>query len=198
MIGFAARGDARAVPVIRELQRLHRWPHGYLVDGRHVVPLGRWADVVCTYLEGGCDALREYARWSEPDSFSFAVSVLEELKSAVAAKTLAELAGEVAAALPKRLADAKKLAEAINFTMSFDEAPRLDRATAAKLRSFLHDLLNQRPDVVWRMTAVYALRGVGDEESLRMLAAMHVPPDQSRDVAKVIKILQKRLGAAGK
>jgi hypothetical protein len=159
------------------------------------VPLGRWADVVCDYLEGGCDVLLAYARRPEADSFSFAVHVLSELKSAEATVALAELAGEVVAELPRRLADAKTLADAINVTMSFDAAPALDRPTAAKLRSFLHRLLGQDVNVPWRLTAVYALRGVGDEESIRLISSMRAAPQGSRDAAKVVKIIRKRLDA---
>ena len=48
------------------------------------------------------------------------------------------------------------------------------------------------------MTAFYALRGVGDEESVRLLKATAVKPDQARDVAKVVRIIRKRLGATGR
>src|SRR5262245_40509161 len=79
---FAKLGDRRAVPVICELQVQHNWPRSNLVNGELVPPLARWADVVCAYLEGGCDALIAYARGTEPRAFYFAVSVLEEVRSA--------------------------------------------------------------------------------------------------------------------
>jgi hypothetical protein len=197
LVAFAVGGDRSAAPAIRELKARHKWPHSHLVGGRHVVPLGRWADVTCSYLEGGCDALLAYARRPEADAFSFAVHVLSELKSAPAAAALAELSREVAAALPRRLAEAKTLADAISVTMSFDGAPALDRPTAATIRSFLHRLLSQDLNVPWRLTAVYALRGVGDEDSIRLISSMPPAPEGSRDALKVIKIIRKRLGASG-
>src|SRR5689334_8349569 len=78
---LAVIGDDKVARAIRELQERHAWPYGNRQGDQHVIPLGRWADVVCTYLEGGADALVAYARRNEPEAFDFAVSILSGVKS---------------------------------------------------------------------------------------------------------------------
>jgi hypothetical protein len=194
LTAFAAAGDARAVPVIRELQREHGWPHSNRQGKSLVVPLGRWADVVCVYLEGGCDALVAYARRREPDSFDFAASVLEELKSAAAVGAMAELARGLVKRLPERLGDGVRLASAINLALSFKKPPAMDPVTCGELRSFLHRLLSNELPQEARASVVCALRGVGDEESIRIIDGLpkfHGPWAGLEAIAS--KAIRKRL-----
>jgi len=95
--------------MIRELAKKYSWPATNFIRGQHVGPTGRWAEVVCIYLEGGCDALVEYARPGKRRSFRFATAILEELKSAPTILAAAELAEEVQRSLPKRIDDAQAL-----------------------------------------------------------------------------------------
>lgn len=169
---FAVLGDARAVPVIRELQAKHNWPHSNRVGDVHVAPLARWAEVVCTYLEGGCDALVNYARRTKPESLAFAVSVLGEVKSAECVLALAELSEDVDGVSPERLKDGLKLADAINLTLSFKNPPPIYPETAEQLRTFLHTLLGQDLSESERVRVVCALRGVGNEESIRLIGTV--------------------------
>lgn len=174
LCAMAVLGQSAAVPVIRELQERYSWSQSKRDGGAHVVPLGRWADVVCSYLDGGADALVSYAHSKEPDSFYYAVSVLGDLKSSVAVLALAELAAEVQRDLPKRRGDAVKLAEAVNLTLSFKKPPAVHERTARSLRTFLHALLRQALNEPQRAIVVCALRGVGDESSIALLQT--IPP----------------------
>jgi hypothetical protein len=169
LTAFAAIGDRAAVPVVRELQAKYDWPRSNRVNGRHVVPLGRWAEVVCAYLEGGWDALIDYARGPEPDAFYFAISVLEVTKSPVSLVVLTELSSIISKKLSSRKADAVKLAEAINHVLSFKKPPPVYPGTATSLRRFLHALVRQKLTQPERATVVCALRGVGDEESIQII-----------------------------
>lgn len=166
---FAVLGNPIAIPVIRELTAKHGWPRSNCVGDAHVAPLARWAEVVCTFLEGGCDALVEYARKPEPKSLYFAVSVLEQVKSAAAVLALAELADDIVRASPERTEDALKLASAINLALSFKNPPRVQPNTAAQLRTFLHGLFRLDLSEPQRAVIVCALRGVGDDESIRLI-----------------------------
>ena len=169
---LAVIGDPRAAPVVRELQQRYAWPYDNREGDKHIVPLGRWAAVVCAYLEGGADALVAYARREEPQSFYFAVSVLRELKSPAAVLALAELAAEVTRDLRERIEDAVVLADAVNLVLSFKGAPVVYEQTAAQLRSFLHAALGQELNEAQRAAMVCALRGVGDERSIALIGAM--------------------------
>lgn len=172
LTAFALLNEVCAASVIRELQVEFAWPRTNRVRGVHVVPLGRWAEVVCLYLEGGCDALTAYARSSEPESFNFAVSVLSEVKTSACVVALAELAADVSRALPKRKKDGLKLSEAINLTLSFKNPPPVRPKTTRELRTFLHSLLGKRLTETESAWVVCALRGVGDEESIRLISAL--------------------------
>src|SRR4051794_32883987 len=83
LLHFAKIGDGLAVPVLREITTTSGWSRLPIPCGEHshVIPLARWTEVICTYLEGGIEALVAYARLAEEDSLHFAVAVLEELKS---------------------------------------------------------------------------------------------------------------------
>jgi hypothetical protein len=169
LMKFAVLGDISAVPVIRELQAKHYW---YETDRNDVVNcayLAPWVEVICLYLEGGCDALVSYARKKQEKSFYFAVAVLEELKSTASILAVAELCSDVANELPISIEDAVKLARAINFTLSFKNPPKIYAHTIIQLRNFLHALLSQNLNQATRATIVCALRGVGDEESIRLI-----------------------------
>lgn len=166
LTAFAVLGDARAAAVIRELQAKHAWPRSNRAANG---PLARWAEVVCAYLEGGCDALVNYARRPESDSLYFAVAVLQEVKSAACVLALAKLSEDTVKALPKGVKDGLSLADAINLTLSFKNPPRVQSQTSKCLRSFLHALVRQKLGEPERARVVCALRGVGNEESIRLI-----------------------------
>lgn len=191
---LAVIGDAKAVPVIRELQERYAWPQDNCQGEKHLVPLARWAEVVCAYLEGGADALVAYARRAEADSFYFAVSVLSELKTAASVRAFVELAAGIESDLGTHTEDAIKLAEAINLVLLFKGAPVVHEQTAAELRRFLHAVLRQELSEPQRATAVCALRGVGDESSIQLIDAMpgFVAPWSGLE-STAIKSIRKRL-----
>jgi HEAT repeat protein len=173
LIAFAKLGDPRAIPVILELSTEYRWSRSIHDDaGRHVGPMARWAEVVCTYLDGGCDALVDYARRAEDESFHFAVSLLGDVKAPESAFALADLTNDLLRAFPERVHDACELADAINLTLSFKNPPPVTQAAEETLRSFLHALLRLDLSEPQRARAVCALRGVGDVESIAQIAEL--------------------------
>jgi hypothetical protein len=194
LLEFAVVGNKKAVAVIQELRNKYDWPRSNHVDGCHVVPFGRWAEVVCIYLEGGCDALVEYARRDEQESFYFAVAILEELQSSGSVSAQATLADELARDLQNRREDAFRLAEAINNTLSFKDAPVVAPETMARLRSFLHRYLALDLTDVQRASVVCALRGVGNLESIKLINELPTFEDCWSGLEKVAcKAIRKRL-----
>lgn len=123
ILNLASLNDPRFLPLLREVQQKFELTDSEAAGNLRVVPLGRWAEVVCTYLDGGCDAVAEYGRRSRKNSFYFAVSLLEEIKTEQSVSILAEFCGEVVTALPERIPDAVLLASAINLVLSFKDAP---------------------------------------------------------------------------
>ena len=172
LIELAVIGDQTAVPTIRELQREYQWPRTNFIANARAVPLGRWAEVVCDYLDGGCEALVAYAKRPEDDAFHFAVSVLGEIKSPEAVQALVDLASDAPILLPERLNDRLSLSDAINLTLSFSSAPPVSPQDAICLRSFLHELLAECQTESECARVVCALRGVGDLGSFELIAKL--------------------------
>jgi hypothetical protein len=171
LVEFAVRGDKAAVSAIKDLSKNHNWPLTKHVGGARVVPLARWAEVVCVYLEEGCDGLIRHSQSLDEDAFSFAVSIFEELKTADAVAALAKLAGD-ASIQARALKDQLDLADAINLTCSFDEAPAISDDDAIKMRGFLHDLIPKTTVDSERARIVCALRGVGNADSIERIAGL--------------------------
>ena len=172
LLKFAILGDAKAVPVIRELESKHGWSRSDHNNNVRIVPMARWADVVCEYLSGGCNALVAYARKADTDSLNFSISVLEVLKSTESAIALKELSSDVVRALPDRLIDAIQISDGINLTFSFKNAPDISKDTECELRTFLHRILKQDLRSHDRARVVCALRGVGNEESIQIISGL--------------------------
>jgi len=169
LTAFAVRGDARAADVVRGLAAAYGWARRERVGRKRFVPLGRWADVVCLYLDGGVPAMVAYARRRQAGAFAFAVHVLEEVRSAAAVRGMAELARGLTKSLARRVADGVLLADAINRAMSFEGRPRLGQAAVKELRAFLHKLGGLKLSESQRAAVGCALRGVGDAESVAMV-----------------------------
>jgi hypothetical protein len=194
---FAILGDVRAIPVIREIQDKYGWSSSNQADGAHVVPLARWADVVCTYIEGGCDALVAYARGPDSESTHFAIQILGDVKSEACVLALADLSEDIIKDLPARLKDGLKLADAINFTLSFKSPPYVNPETIRRLYTFLHILLQQDLNEPQRGIVVCALRGVGNEESIHLIRKLPCFTGPWAGLESLAcKAIRKRLGHA--
>jgi hypothetical protein len=200
LTAFAVLGDPCAAPVIRELAEQYRWSRSGLDDdGALIGPMGRWAEVICAYLEDGASALVRYARRREAKSFHFAVAVLGDLKTTDAVAAMAQLTDDVAKELPERLQDGVELAASLNLTLSFKDPPEVDPRTTKRLRLFLHSLLPLKLSVPQRATVVCALRGVGDDESLRLIGDLPTFAGAWAGTSELVcRVIAKRLKAAAR
>ena len=146
------------------------WSEDGFVDGRRVVPFRRWATVVAIYHEQGIPGLTGLVRRNEENvPASFVFSVLEQLKSSASVQAILDILGDTAHEPSNDLELAKMAATAFNLILSFDGRPDLPEAVEAGVRNFLHTLLQLELPEPDRATAVFALRGVGDETSLELI-----------------------------
>ena len=165
---LAARlGDASVVAAIREMQRQYEWPQSNLVNEEHVAPLGRWADVVCRYIEEGHDGLVALAKDSE--CRTFCIGLLEDLASAGSVRALVQICTPVLVDPKSHLSLAVRCSEAFNLLLSFNSLDEIGEDKRAEVRGFLHRLLGVDLTAAQRSTVICALRGVGDEESIRLI-----------------------------
>jgi hypothetical protein len=173
LLKVAELGDASDAPFLRAL----RSEHGWSATGREgrslVVPFGRWADVVCRFLEDGYPGLVQAAK--EPDGAAeFCVSLLEQLKTAASVSALLAVGGPVIDRPAGDIKLALRLANGFNHLLSFKGAPAIAPTVEGQVRQFLHRLLAIDLSNVKRASVVCALRGVGDAESAALIGSL--PP----------------------
>jgi hypothetical protein len=173
LLKVAALGDASDAPLLRQLRAAYGWPDSGRPGDDPVVPLGRWADVVCTFLKQGYAGLIRLAR-QDPGAVEFCIGLLEEKKTPESVAALLAIGGGVIDRPGSDRRLALRLAGALNLLLAFKGAPRIDEATAARVREFLHRLLSLDLSEAERAVCVCALRGVGDERSLGLIGRL--PP----------------------
>jgi hypothetical protein len=176
LVKVAELGDSADAPFLRALKGEHGWSDTGREGRTRVVPFGRWVDTVCRFLEDGYPGLVQAAEES-PDAADYCVSVLEELKTAASVSAILDVGGPV---IEQPRADVKlavRLADGFNFLLSFKGVPAITPAVEQKVRGFLHRLLAAELSEVQRASVVCALRGVGDAESVALVASL--PPFQS-------------------
>jgi hypothetical protein len=172
LLKVAAKGDASAALLLRQLKAEHGWSDtGRGRDGK-VVPLGRWPDVVCCFLEHGYDGVVTLACKKRKTFAEFCISLLTELKAPSSVRALIRLGGGVLREPARDPRLALLLAGAFNLLLSFKGAPQVKETTTATIRKFLHGLLQLELSEPERATCVCALRGVGEETSIALIAGL--------------------------
>ncbi|MBK9029781.1 MAG: hypothetical protein IPL61_00305 [Myxococcales bacterium] len=179
---LGSRADAAG---LRALAAEHRWSRGRGGHGRRP-PLGRWADVVCAFLERGAPGLDAMRR--RPGGLAFCCGLLARVQTPASVAWLARAGARAATR-----ADARAIADALNLICSFKAAPVLPPAAAALARRFLHRQLTRDPSPHARASAICALRGIGDHTSLPLIAAAPPLPAIYRGVDRLaVRAITKR------
>lgn len=168
LLRVAVAGDAADASLLRELKAKHAWSDTGHEGRRRVVPFGRWAEAVCRFLEQGYDGLARMAG-EAADTAEFCIGVLEEVKTPESVSALLALARTA-----ERPEAATRLADAFNQLLSFKDGVALGSTVEREVREFLHPLLGTGLTENQRASVVCALRGVGDGESVALIAEL--PP----------------------
>lgn len=202
LLKIAKIGDASVIPLLQELSTKHAWSYsGIETDGARqirVAPFAKWVEVICEYLDGGCDALVAYAQRSDEGCWHFAVAVLESLKTGTSLLGIAELAELIRGDLQNRPKDADDIVDAINFTVSFKGAPPYSESVRAQLREWTHAYLHASSNEVSLARGVLCLRQLGDESSLELIKQLPPLPEPWHDCASMAsRAIKKRLKASG-
>jgi hypothetical protein len=171
LIKVAAIGDATDVPFLLALKAEQGWSDSGREGNIQVVPLGRWVDTVCCFLQEGYNGLVAMARESA-GAIEFCISVLEEIKTPQSVSALLRIGGKVIERPETDLRLAARLAGGFNLLLSFKSNPIIAPAVERQVRDFLHRLLTLKLTEEQQFYAVCALRGVGDSESLAVIAAL--------------------------
>jgi hypothetical protein len=175
LLRVIARAGASDASFLRRLKDENGWPDAGWMNGSRVVPFGRWVDVICCYLERGYAGLVESARArTDNDVAMFCVGLLEELKTPASVAALLAIGENIIERPEADRALSLRLARAFNLVLSFKDAPEVDREAIANVREFLHRTLLIDLSEAERAACVYALRSVGDSESLRLIATLPI------------------------
>ncbi len=168
LLKVAAVGDADNIHFLKALKREHGLSDSEFQGRRRVVPLGRWVDTICRFLEFGYTGLVQMASESQEMS-EYCISVLEELRTPESVSALLAIGGVAIEQPTTDLTKAILLAGGINLIMSFKNPPTLNLSIVQQVREFLHKLLEINLSEEQRASVVCALRGVGDEESVTLI-----------------------------
>ena len=191
----AAIGDVRDSDHLRGMKARHGWSDSGRIKGRRVVPFGRWADVVCRFLEEGHAGLVRMAT-EAVDAHEFCIAVLVDVRRPESVDALLQIA-----AAPR--VDAQhghrvnlRVADGLNLLLSFKNAVPIGDADASRVRAFLHALLAEARNADERATVVCALRGVGNSESMALIAALTPFRSDWEGLEKsAVRPIRKRLGS---
>lgn len=169
LLKIAKTADVSVVPLLADLAARHDWSYTGWEGEARVVPFAKWVEAISVYLTDGCDGLVSYAQRPPSESWSFALAVLESLRTPVALLAIAELADLVRDQIDERAEDAQKVVYAVNNTIAAKDAPPIPEAVRVRLRDFLHAVLSSSLAEVWIASAIVALGRAGDVSSLPII-----------------------------
>jgi hypothetical protein len=164
----------------------------FLPDGSHVVPLAKWAEVAGAYAEMGMPGLEPLSR--DFHNAPYVLGLLEELNSSEAVATVLELFSPVIHQ-PQDFPDLlSPLVASINLLMSVKGCPAFSPEQAALAREFLHKAIALMPEQSRQACVVYALRGVGDQQSIDLLSRLRAfEPPYANAKASAVRTIRARL-----
>ena len=210
LVTLAATRDPSLAPRLRALKEQHGWTETGFIPGttnRHV-PLGRWSDYVCAYLESGPGRLvelalsRSEATRSRVDGLvpcGFALGVLQGVKSAGSVRAVVTIGRGLLAdpTLDPGPGESSALGECVaslNLLLSFGQPEGLESEDRDDARIFLQGLLDRDWAPVHVATTFLALRSVGDASTLAILAARPPLPEPWAKVPRLAsKAIRSRL-----
>jgi hypothetical protein len=149
-------------------------------------PQHSWLEAVIRFREHGYAGLKSW--WYEDSTkHRFVLGVLEGLRTEAAVELLIGL-------ISKELSDEDSagIVQCVNLIMSFSPAPKVSEQTLSRLREVLHGRLSA-PNIVDVANSMYALREIGDVDSLAILGRMtDLPPPYSNARRLAMQQIRKR------
>jgi hypothetical protein len=183
ILALAASGSREDAAPLRDLATQLEWSRG---SGGHAnqVPIGRWSDITCAFLEGGYAAVESFT--CDSASLPFAVGLLSELKTPESIGVLNQLVDRF-----RDLEARTQIAGALNL-ICLRGAPLLDSQALTATRAWLHELLAGA--ATSQAIAACAPRKVGNTESIELLSQLAPLPAPWAGIEKqAIRAIRKRL-----
>ena len=182
LLGAVVVNDPGLIPFLEDMTVTHQWGfRGRIPESRdRMTVLGRWAFYVAEYLRGGPGRMVELALdpeellLDEEDGLKpggFPLGVLEFTKTPESADCVLQIAEALCEDLEANREFALKCASTLNILAAFKHPLKLSENQRERARRFLHALLRLDLSEPEAATVYCGLHGVGDSESVRLIAS---------------------------
>jgi hypothetical protein len=198
MIRFVLFHGSAAADEIERLQHQHQWVmDGLLPDGTRVAPYGRWAIACVAYGREGIEGLLPLLR--DPDMASFAVSVLENVRSREAVNALIGFCHSATWKSPDpQHADWKALG-ALNLLLSFDDHVDVEPSMSDELRNIAYSAFHSAATSTLQTHALCVLRGAPSQEALKWMQTLTISDSKTDEIRKLcVKAIRDKLTSGQK
>lgn len=194
--------DPKMLACLQELSVKYDWPMTNLVDGCHMVPLGKWADVAGTFIRDGYDGLvaRAVVNGSPTEDTHFCLSFLEDYQTIESVSAVIEIIKTITPPLSVYPEIRRDVIHALNFSLPRNEEFVISDEQAVFLRNFLHHIFTEASTNVEKIDVISALGVVGDASSYELIMCTEGLDDEyllKRAKRYAIKALRKRLHPTG-
>ncbi|WP_198086008.1 hypothetical protein [Variovorax sp. E3] len=193
MIRFALVHGAGGADEIERLCAQHGWLRNALLeDGTRVVPFALWAQACAAFGRGGVAALRLLL--ADPELASFAIGVLQEVKTAQSVQVLLGFCASAGWQSPDVTHAEWKALSALNLLLSFDDGVRVEQAVMDDLLRVVITAFDATPEPFLKSLCLWAARGAPTAQALAWLQKLEVPgADVDAARANAIKSVKRRL-----
>ncbi len=199
MLRFALVHGAAGADEIDRLCAQHGWlRNGLLPDGTRVVPFACWAQACAAYGRGGVAALRTLL--ADPDLASFAIAVLEEVKTVQSVQALLGFCDAATWQSPDATHAEWKALSALNLLLSLDDCVQVDAAVMGDLLRVVVKAFDAAAQPFLKRLCLYAARGAPTAQTLAWLQQLDVREAEAKAEAEVqaaravaIKSIKRRL-----
>ena len=156
--------------ILQEIKERMSWPTNLVenVDGSIIPPMGMWIDVASEYIVNGYDGLFELAK--DENKVRFVIGFLQEFKTTESVNVLLRISDIYSVSSNCQKNTLIKIISGLNRILSFPGAPVIEDSTRSKARELIQESLKLCNSQSEYGNLLCALRGVGDEESIKLIS----------------------------
>lgn len=170
IIKLSATRDPKVSILLQEIKAMMNWPTTRIenANGSITPPMGMWADVASEFILNGYAGLYELAQ--EKEKVSFVISFLSEYKTTESVTVLLNISDVYSPNISLHKHTLINIVSGLNLILSFPGSPEIEEPTCLKARELIHKVLDVCESQVEYATSICALRGVGNEDSIKLIA----------------------------
>ena len=172
IIDISNSRDPDVAIILQEIKEQLNWPNEAIDhdNGSITPPMGMWVDVACEYITSGYDGLLSIA--DNENKISFIVAFLQEYKTSESVNTLVQISDLYLSDSKSHKDTIIKIVSGLNLLLSFKGSPEIESSISFKARELVHKTLTLCEAQADYATAICALRGVGNDESIKLLSSI--------------------------